>query len=86
MSDITFITDKLIQTSRLIELNILRQNIEMQIAEAELLQAMYPSEQEFKLNDVTILENFRQWLDLDNQDLPELPENSLSFVLTLDDF
>lgn len=86
MSDITFITDKLIQTSRLIELNILRQNIEMQIAEAELLQAMYPSEHEFKLNDITILENFRQWLDLDNQDLPELPENSLSFVLTLDDF
>ena len=86
MSDITFITDKLIQASKLIELNILRQNIEMQIAEAELLQAMYPSEQEFKLNDMTILENFRQWLDLDNQDLPELPENSLSFVLTLEDF
>ena len=86
MSDISFITDKLIQTSRLIELNIVRQNIEMQIAEAELLQAMYPSEHEFKLNDITILENFRQWLDLDNQDLPELPENSLSFVLTLDDF
>ena len=85
MSDITFITDKLIQTSKLIELNIVRQNIEMQIAEAELLQAMYPSEQEFKLNDMTILENLRQWLDLDNQ-MSDLPENSLSFVLTLDDF
>ena len=59
MSDISFITDKLIQTSRLIELNIVRQNIEMQIAEAELLQAMYPSEQEFKLNDMTILENLK---------------------------
>ena len=36
---------------------MLRQNIEMQLAEVELLQSMYPQEQEFKLNDVTMLED-----------------------------
>ena len=46
-------------------MSTLRQNIEMQLAEVELLQSMYPTEQEFRLNDVTVLEDLRDWLEND---------------------
>ena len=65
----------------MIEMSMLRQNIEMQLAEVELLQSMYPQEQEFKLNDVTMLEDLREWLENDET---ASPETSISFVLKLE--
>ena len=65
----------------MMEMSMLRQNIEMQLAEVELLQSMYPQEQEFKLNDVTMLEDLREWLENDET---ESPQTSISFVLKLD--
>ena len=47
-------------------LSSIQQNIEMQLAEVELLQSMYPGEHEFKLNDVTMLDDLRQWLECDS--------------------
>ena len=82
MFDIKSITNKLIKTSKIIELNIVRQNIEMQIAEAELLQSMYPEDHEFKLNNMTMIEDLQNWLDNGNEN-NENPDTSLSFVLTL---
>ena len=82
MFDIKSITNKLIKTSKIIELNIVRQNIEMQIAEAELLQSMYPEDHEFKLNNMTMIEDLQNWLDNSNEN-NENPDTSLSFVLTL---
>ena len=82
MFDIKSITNKLIKTSKIIELNIVRQNIEMQIAEAELLQSMYPEDHEFKLNNMTMIEDLQNWLGNSNEN-NENPDTSLSFVLTL---
>ena len=64
----------------MMEMSMLRQNIEMQLAEVELLQSMYPQEQEFKLNNVTMLEDLREWLENDET---ASPESSISFVLKL---
>ena len=44
----------------------MEQNIEMQLAEVELLQSMYPGEQEFKLNDVAMIDDLKQWLENDS--------------------
>ena len=54
------------------EMSTLQQNIEMQLAEVELLQSMFPTEGEFKLNDSTVLEDLREWLEID-QLLGETP-------------
>ena len=59
-------------------------NIESQLAEVELLQSMYPAEKEFKLNDVTVLEDLRDWLSKDGEN-GQPPPNSISFVLRLDE-
>ena len=40
-------------------------NIESQLCEVELLQSMYPGEDEFKLNDILMLEDLTEWLRLD---------------------
>ena len=47
------------------EMSMLQQNIEMQLAEVELLQSMFPKEGEFKFNDETVLEDLREWLEND---------------------
>ena len=47
------------------EMSTIRQNIEMQLAEVELLQSMYPSEQELQLNNVKTIEDLREWLEND---------------------
>ena len=47
----------------MMEMSTIRQNIEMQLAEVELLQSMYPREQEFKLNDVIVVQDLREWLE-----------------------
>ena len=44
---------------------MIRQNIEMQLAEVELLQSMYPREQELQLNNVKTIEDLREWLEND---------------------
>ena len=54
------------------------QNIEMQLAEVELLQSMY-SEEEFKLNDMLVMEDLKQWLEKPDT----CPPSTLSFVLHL---
>lgn len=57
------------------------ENIESQLAEVELLQSMYPGAEEFKLNDQTMLEDLKEWLD-SRSDLQ--PPTSISFVLKLE--
>ena len=47
------------------EMSTIRQNIEMQLAEVELLQSMYPREQELQLNNVKTIEDLREWLEND---------------------
>ena len=47
------------------KMSMIRQNIEMQLAEVELLQSMYPSEQELQLNNVKTIEDLREWLEND---------------------
>ena len=54
-------------------------NIEMQLAEVELLQSMY-SDEEFKLNDILVIEDLKEWL-ASNPDT--CPPTTLSFVLHL---
>ena len=54
-------------------------NIEMQLAEIELLQSMY-SEQEFQLNDFLMIEDLKNWLTKPDT-CP--PPTTLSFVLHL---
>ena len=49
----------------MMEMSTIRQNIEMQLAEVELLQSMYPSEQELQLNNVKTIEDLREWLEND---------------------
>ena len=45
----------------------IKENIEMQLAEVELLQSMYPGEHEFKLNDVAIINDLKLWLENDQK-------------------
>ena len=59
----------------------IRQNLEMQLAEIELLQSMY-SEEEFKFHDILIVEEIKTWI---KNPMDELP-NTISFVLTLEKF
>ena len=47
----------------MMEMSTIRQNIEMQLAEVELLQSMYPREQELQLNNVKTIEDLREWLE-----------------------
>ena len=47
------------------EMSTIRQNIEMQLAEVELLQSMYPREQELQLTNVNTIEDLREWLEND---------------------
>ena len=54
-------------------------NIEMQLAEIELLQSMY-NDQEFKLNDFLMIQDLKNWLDKPDT-CP--PPTTLSFVLHL---
>lgn len=82
MLDIKSITNKLIKTSKIIELNIVRQNIEMQIAEAGLLQSMYPEDHEFKLNNMTMIEDLQNWLK-DSDENNENPDTSYHLCLHL---
>ena len=49
----------------MMEMSTIRQNIEMQLAEVELLQSMYPREQELQLNNVKTIEDLREWLEND---------------------
>ena len=56
------------------------QNVEKQLDEVELLQAMYCNEEEFKLNDEMMLEDLRNWL-ANEKNLP--PPTTISFVLKL---
>ena len=49
----------------MMEMSTIRQNIEMQLAEVELLQSMYPREQELQLNNVKAIEDLREWLEND---------------------
>ena len=60
-------------------MDLLVNNIEMQLAEIELLQSMY-NDQEFKLNDFLMIQDLRNWLDK-----PDIcpPPTTLSFVLHL---
>ena len=58
----------------MMEMSTIRQNIEMQLAEVELLQSMYPSEQELQLNNVKTIEHLREWLEIDQN----LGKNAIS--------
>ena len=60
--------------------NIL-QNLEMQLAEIELLQSMYSAE-EFEFHNALIVEEIKNWI---KNPIDELP-NAISFVLKLDKF
>ena len=64
----------------MMEMSTIRQNIEMQLAEVELLQSMYPREQELQLNNVKTIEDLREWLEND-QNLGKNAISSLSTVL-----
>ena len=57
------------------------QNLEMQLAEIELLQSMYSAE-EFKFHNALIVEEIKNWI---KNPIDELP-NAISFVLKLDKF
>ena len=56
------------------EMSTIRQNIEMQLAEVELLQSMYPREQELQLNNVQTIDDLRDWLENDKN----LGKNAIS--------
>jgi hypothetical protein len=59
-------------------------NIEMQLAEVELLQSMYPDQDELHLYDLTVLEDFRCWLDHHPDDeKSEIPRTKISFLLKI---
>ena len=60
----------------MMEMSTIRQNIEMQLAEVELLQSMYPREQELQLNNVQTIEDLREWLE-NNQNLGKNAISSL---------
>lgn len=59
------------------------ENIEMQLAEVELLQSMYPGADEFKLNDQLMIEDLKHWLNSDSKS-DSAPPTSISFVLKLE--
>ena len=58
----------------MMEMSTIRQNIEVQLAEVELLQSMYPSEQELQLNNLKTIEDLREWLGNDQN----LGKNAIS--------
>ena len=58
----------------MMEMSTIRQNIEMQLAEVELLQSMYPREQELQLNNVKTIEDLKEWLENDQT----LSKNAIS--------
>ena len=58
----------------MMEMSTIRQNIEMQLAEVELLQSMYPREQELQLNNMKTIEDLREWLENDQN----LGKNAIS--------
>ena len=61
----------------MMEMSTIRQNIEMQLAEVELLQSMYPREQELQLNNVKTIEVLREWLENDQTLGKNFPRNFL---------
>ena len=58
------------------------ENLELQLSELEMLQAMFPADGELILDDVALVDDIRQWIDKNTGSTEQLP-SALSYNLKL---
>lgn len=62
----------------------LSENLELQLAELELLQSMFPSDAELKLDDPLVVDEINVWLQDTHSPLPLLPSYCLTLTIVDD--